>query len=147
MKMENPYEEGLIELPKLKNQGYWTEKFKDRIKLAENMILNCDSISSKIKQMQRMASRNKYSLEIYERVNELVGFTPKLLLLLRLFDQAQNEEQRIIASAKISFLKKEFFNLRDRFEKTYSKTRIIHKPKGYILDQDHTSFSKPDAQL
>ncbi len=137
MKMENPYEEGLIELPKLKNQGYWTEKFKDRIKLAENMILSCDSISSKIKQMQRMASRNKYSLEIYERVNELVGFTPKLLLLLRLFDQAQNEEQRIIASAKISFLKKEFFKLRDRFEKTYSKTRIIHKPKDYILDQDH----------
>ena len=45
MKMENPYEEGLIELPKLKNQGYWTEKFKDRIKLAENMILSCDSIS------------------------------------------------------------------------------------------------------
>jgi hexosaminidase len=137
MKMENPYEEGLIELPKLKNQGYWTEKFKDRIKLAENMILSCDSISSKIKQMQRMASRNKYSLEIYERVNELVGFTPKLLLLLKLFDQAQNEEQRIIASAKISFLKKEFFNLRDRFEETYSKTRIIHKPKDYILDQDH----------
>ena len=101
------------------------------------MILSCDSISSKIKQIQRMTSRNKYSLEIYERVNELVGFTPKLLLLLRLFDQAQNQEQRIIASEKISFLKKEFFNLRDRFEETYSKTRIIHKPKDYILDQDH----------
>ena len=27
--------------------------------------------------------------------------------------------------------------MRDRFEKTYSKTRIIHKPKDYILDQDH----------
>ena len=69
MKMENPYEEGLIELPKLKNQGYWTEKFKDRIKLAENMILSCDSISSKIKQMQRMASRNKYSLEILSLIH------------------------------------------------------------------------------
>ena len=40
--MENPYEEGLIELPKLKSQGYWTKKFKGRIKLAENMILSCD---------------------------------------------------------------------------------------------------------
>jgi hypothetical protein len=137
IKMENPYEEGLIELPKLKSQGYWTKKFKGRIKLAENMILSCDSISSKIKKMQRMASRNKYSLEIYEHVNELVGFTPKLLLLLRLFDQAQNEEQRITASAKISDLKKEFFNLKDRFEESYSKTRIIHKPEDYILDQDH----------
>ena len=137
MKMENPFEEGLIELPKLKNQGNWTIKFKERIKLAEKMILSCDTIDSKIKQMQRMASRNKYTLEVYERVNELVGLTPKLIVLLGLLDQAQNIEQRIVVSAKISFLKEEFFNLRDKFQETYSKTRIIHKPKDYILDQDH----------
>ena len=137
MQMENPYEEGLIEIPQFKNQGNWTKKFKNRLKRAENIILSCDTISSKIKQMQRMASRNKYTLEVYERINELVSFTPKILLLLRLFDQAKNEEQRIIASAKISYLKKEFFKLRDRFQETYSKTRIIHKPKDYILDQDH----------
>ena len=87
--------------------------------------------------MHLLTSINKYTLEVYERVNELVRFTPKILLLLRLFDQAKNEEQRIIASAKISYLRKEFLNLRDRFEETYSKTRIIHKPKDYILDQDH----------
>ena len=29
------------------------------------------------------------------------------------------------------------FNLKDKVEKTYSKTRIIHKPNDYILDQDH----------
>jgi hypothetical protein len=137
MQMENPYEEGLIEIPQLESQGNWTKKFKDRLKRAEYIILSCDTISSKIKQMQRMTSRNKYTLEVYERVNELVRFTPKILLLLRLFDQAKNEEQRIIASAKISYLRKEFLNLRDRFEETYSKTRIIHKPKDYILDQDH----------
>ena len=137
MQMENPHEEGLIEIPQLESQGNWTKKFKDRLKRAENIILSCDTISSKIKQMQRMTSRNKYTLEVYERVNELVRFTPKILLLLRLFDQAKNEEQRIIASAKISYLRKEFLNLRDRFEETYSKTRIIHKPKDYILDQDH----------
>jgi hypothetical protein len=137
MQMENPYEEGLIEIPQLESQGNWTKKFKDRLKRAEYIILSCDTISSKIKQMQRMTSRNKYTLEVYERVNELVRFTPKILLLLRLFDQAKNEEQRIIASAKISYLRKEFLNLRDKFEETYSKTRIIHKPKDYILDQDH----------
>jgi hypothetical protein len=27
--------------------------------------------------------------------------------------------------------------LRDKVEETYSKTRIIHKPNDYILDQDH----------
>ena len=28
-------------------------------------------------------------------------------------------------------------SVKDRFEETYSKTRIINKPQNYILDQDH----------
>ena len=31
----------------------------------------------------------------------------------------------------------DFINLKDKVEETYSKTRIIHKPTDYILDQDH----------
>ena len=70
-------------------------------------------------------------------MNELVNLTPRLIILLKLFDQSKSDEERIIASAKISYLKKEFFELKDRFEETYSKTRIINKPQNYILDQDH----------
>ena len=27
--------------------------------------------------------------------------------------------------------------MRNKFEKIYSKTRILNKPKDYVLDQDH----------
>ena len=137
MKMENPNVEGLIELPKIENNGDWTKKFKTRIKKAEEIILISDSVDIKIQKLKKLASKNKYTLEVYERVNELVNLTPRLIILLKLFDQSKSDEERIIASAKISYLKKEFFELKDRFEETYSKTRIINKPQNYILDQDH----------
>lgn len=137
MKMENPDVEGLIELPKLENKGDWTKKFKTRIKKAEEIILISDSVDIKIQKLKKLVSKNKYTLEVYERVNELVNLTPRLIILLKLFDQSKSDEERIIASAKISYLKKEFFELKDRFEETYSKTRIINKPQNYILDQDH----------
>jgi len=56
---------------------------------------------------------------------------------LERFDQAKNEEERLIEKAKIVQLETEFYDLRNKVEKTYAKTRIIHKPKDYILDQDH----------
>ena len=34
-------------------------------------------------------------------------------------------------------LESEFNITREKFEKIYSKTRILNKPKDYILDQDH----------
>ena len=87
--------------------------------------------------MQKLASRNSYTLEVYQRVNEIVGFTPKILIALKRFDQATNDEERFIEKTKIINLKLDFINLRDKVEETYSKTRIIHKPPDYILDQDH----------
>tara|TARA_A100001015_G_scaffold38072_1_gene41907 strand:+ start:10309 stop:12387 length:2079 start_codon:yes stop_codon:yes gene_type:complete len=137
MEMESPQEAGLIELPSVENPGVWSEKFKERVNRAENMILTCDTIKIKIKQIKELTAKNQYMIEVYERVNELAGFTPRLLLLLKLYDQAKDEEQRLIALDKINYLKKEFFTLKDRLEKTYSKTRVLHKPQDYILDQDH----------
>ena len=87
--------------------------------------------------MKKLAKRNSYALEVYQRVNEIVGFTPKILLALKRFDYATNDEERLIEKAKIIQLKLDFYNLRDKVEKTYSKTRVIHKPNDYILDQDH----------
>jgi hypothetical protein len=70
-------------------------------------------------------------------VNELVQFTPKILLALRRFDQAKNSEERLIEKAKIIQLEKDFYRIRDTLEMTYSKTRLLHKPSDYILDQDY----------
>ena len=100
MKMENPDVEGLIELPKLENKGDWTKKFKTRIKKAENMILISDSIIQKFNKLTKLASKNKYTLEIYERVNELVNLTPRLIILLKLFDQSKRMSKGLLLLQK-----------------------------------------------
>lgn len=105
--------------------------------MAEKIIENTNKIGEKINQMQKLANRNSYALEVYQKVNELVGFTPKILLALKRFDNASNDEERLTEKAKITKLRFDFYNLKDNMEKTYSKTRIIHKPQDYILDQDH----------
>ncbi|CAI8217052.1 MAG: Beta-hexosaminidase [Flavobacteriaceae bacterium] len=137
MQMEQPEEEGLINLPDLRTPGQWTIQHKDRLSKAEKMIESTYGIDIKIKQMQKLAKRNDYTLEVYQRVNELVQFTPKILLALRRFDQAKNSEERLIEKAKIIQLEKDFYRIRDTLEMTYSKTRLLHKPSDYILDQDY----------
>ncbi|MBH46194.1 MAG: glycoside hydrolase family 20 [Flavobacteriaceae bacterium] len=137
MQMEQPEEKGLINLPNLSNPCQWTIQHKDRLSKAEKMIESCYKIDNKIKEMQKLAKRNDYTLEVYQRVNELVQFTPKILLALRRFDQAKNSEERLIEKAKIIQLEKDFYRIRENIEMTYSKTRLLHKPYDYILDQDH----------
>ena len=135
--MDNPEEDGLISLPDSRKPGKWSIENKIRLAKADKMIENTFKLGKKIEQMQKLVSRNSFALEVYQRVNEIVGFTPKILIALNRFDQASNDEQRLIEKAKIIQLKMDFINLKDKVEETYSKTRIIHKPTDYILDQDH----------
>lgn len=137
MEMGKPEEEGLISLPNTAKPGQWTIDHQERLTQAEKIIESTKKVSLKIQQMQKLTQRNLYTLEVYQRVNELVQLTPKILLGLRRFDQASNTEERIIEKAKIIELRKGFYKLRDEIEKTYSKTRVIHKPQDYLLDQDH----------
>jgi hypothetical protein len=76
-------------------------------------------------------------LEVYDEVTNLVDFNFKLMRSLKAFDEAQTaaEESEIIDGLKK--LTVEFKNVRGQFENIYSKTRILNKPEGYILDQDH----------
>ena len=136
-RMENPLMNGLIDLPDIDNPGIWSKKYENKLKEAKNMILISDSISLKIKKIKKLKIKNKYTIDIYESVNSLVSFTPQILLLLKHFDQSKNESQRSIAISKINDLEKKFYNLKSEFEDTYSRTRLINKPKNYILDQDH----------
>ncbi len=135
--MEQPEEQGLISLPDSRNPGKWSIEYKERVLIAEKMIEKTNKIGEIINQMQKLANRNSYALEVYQKVNELVGFTPKILLALKRFDNASNDEERLIEKAKITKLRFDFYNLKENMEKIYSKTRIIHKPQDYILDQDH----------
>ena len=137
MEMEKREEDGLIALPDSRNPGKWSIDYQQKLTMVKKMIRSTSKIGEKIEHMQKLAKRNSYTLEVYQRVNEVVAFTPKILLALERFDQVSNDEERMIEKAKIIQLKSDFKELRNKFEKTYAKTRVIHKPKDYLLDQDH----------
>ena len=96
-----------------------------------------ESIAAKINDMRSLASRNIYTLEVYEQVNELAVFVPRSLLALKALDASQNEQEEKAALDKLRNLEEEFSSLRQKFEQVYGKTRILTKPANYILDQDH----------
>lgn len=135
--MENPVEEGVIDFPDPNNNGIWTEKYSERLKEASRLIKSTDSITEKIKLMKAKAVRNLYSLEVYEQVNSLAGFPPKMLLFLKEYDNAANPTEKREAMKDLTNLKKEFMIIRKNLESVYGKVRILEKPEGYILDLDH----------
>ena len=135
--MENPLENGVIEFPNPNDQGAWSKKYSDRLKAAEKFIHSTDSISKKIEVMQSKAVRNSYTLDVYEQVNIMAGFAPKLLLALRDYDNATTPNEKLETIKHLNRLQDEFATLRKTFESVYAKTRILEKPENYILDQDH----------
>ena len=136
-KSKNPLEEAVIDLPDPDSKGEWSQKHGDRLAKAALSKEDCDSITIKINKMKSNASRNTYTLKVYEQVNKLVQFTNKSLLLLKDYDLAENDEKETSALARLKMLTGEFESLREEFESVYSVTRILTKPDSYILDQDH----------
>jgi hypothetical protein len=136
-KMQDPVNEAVIELPDLENKGEWSRQHADRLEKANVAMDNYESIAKRISEMKSLASRNIYSLEVYEQVNELAMFTSKALLALKALDATQNEQEEKAALDKLRNLEKEFSSLRQQFEQVYGQIRILTKPDGYILDQDH----------
>lgn len=132
---------GVIEIPNPKNRGKWSEKYAERLVEAKNMLQICNTISAEINKAKKAASRNQYTLEVYEQVNELVKFSCQILLELEKYDQQPetiNEEE---AKKNLEHLVLKFSEIRFNFETVYSKTRKLTKPDNYLLDQDHHRHS------
>ncbi len=139
VKRDNAIEKALIILPDEKQKGKWTEMHEKRLEKALLTSQTCDSVAQKIAIMKSHAIRNIYTLEVYEQVNKLAQFTPKILLALKDYDMAESKEDEATALKHIRHLPDEFLELRKTLEAVYSKTRILNKPDNYILDQDHHS--------
>jgi len=138
-KMDQPFKKGIIALPNKSKKGAWSKKYAERLEQAELMEQDCIQIRSKIHTMKNQTIRNKYTLEVYEQVNEMVLFTIKMLLTLRDYDNTSNKQEEIAALNRIRELSKEFNKTRKTLEMVYSKTRKLNKTSDYILDQDHHS--------
>jgi hexosaminidase len=136
-RMGDPLKEGIIDLPLKSAKGTWSGKHAERIEAAQKVVRDCDEVAATITTMKSKAIRNRYRLEVYEQVNELVRFPAHALLVLQAYDEAGREQEEKEALAKVLALSDEFNSLRTEMEGVYGQTRILTKPEGYLLDQDH----------
>lgn len=135
--MDNALEEGVIDLPDRDHKGQWSQTYADRLVEAEQMVVLGDSVTSRIARAQMAANRNSYTLEVYDEVNKMSAFAPRMLLALRAYDKANTPQDEIEAVKNLTALQEEFKDLRKELEGVYARTRILDKPSDYILDQDH----------
>jgi hypothetical protein len=129
-KKENPLDTDIIDLPDLNNKGEWSKNNSNRINNAIESLKISSEVENIIARIQSKNPKNKYTLEIYQQVNELTKFSANLILKLEKVDK----------SGDLSYLdgiENQFTQMRNEFERVYSKTRVINKSEDYILDQDH----------
>ena len=135
--MEKPLEMAVIDLPFSGEPGDWSKKYAAKIDAAEAAMDVSEEIANTLAAMKKSAVRNTYRLEVYEQVNHLVHFSAQAIVALRDYDSAQNDEEMQKAKEAIQLLYPDFSSVRTQLEETYAKTRILNKPEGYLLDQDH----------
>lgn len=135
-KMENSMEQALISLPDPDSAGNWSEKYKAKIAKAETNLVKVDSVLKKINESKKLATRNAYTLDVYEQVAKSVQFSNRALITLAQLDHPSGEE-RNKAKAKLAGMEAEWSAIQSELETVYGKTRSLNKPTDYILDQDH----------
>ena len=134
---KNPIEEQIIDLPEFNNKGAWSKKYVQRLTEMEAQTILVSQVQKTLNQMQKEGTKATYNLEVYEQLGKLVNYNFELMQALSSFDQAQSIDQETKTLEKLKKLTSDFKTLRQEFENVYSQTRILNKPKDYILDQDH----------
>ena len=124
-------------LPFAGEKGEWTARHSKRLEEAAMVMKDCNEIASIIDSMKFKTLRNRYRLEVYEQVNELVRFPGMVLFALQAYDIAQPGREEQEALEVIQMLRLDFNSIRSELERVYGQTRILDKPPGYLLDQDH----------
>jgi hypothetical protein len=135
--MESPIEKGVMDLPEANNPGEWTGANAERIAHAKEISATGEQVLGVIDSLSQVADRNIYTLEVYKEVASLVVFSANLVVELAKVDALESVEERKKSLQDILAQRDVFMELRKEFENVYGKTRILHKPKNYILDQDH----------
>jgi len=137
-KEENPLETFIIDLPDLENKGMWSKKYFNKIENAKSSLLISKEIEETIDKIMENEPKNKFTLEVYKQVNELVKFSSNIIIALEKLDLSKEIDYPIKTELnEIRNIEDKFNSLRKNIEEVYSKTRILEKPNSYILDQDH----------
>ena len=117
----------IIDLPDLENKGMWSKKYFNKIKNAKSSLLISKEVEETIDKLMENDSKNKYTLEVYKQVNELVKFSSNIIIALEKLDLSAEIDYEKTAFNDIRNFEDKFNSLRINFEEVYSKTRILNK--------------------
>lgn len=134
---ENNKKEAIINLPDPNTKGDWSTQYAEKLEIARSKISQLQKIESTIELLQKEQLNQPYTLDVYQQVVQLTKFSFNSLLLLEAYDLAKTEEESLLLLHKIQQLPALFRTMRREFERVYRQTRVLEKPKGYFLDQDH----------
>ena len=135
--MEDPINDAVIDLPFSGDHEDWSSEYSMKLQNAAMAQRNCNKVEAILDSMKMKAVRNNYRLEVYEQVNNLVRFSGQVLFDLMAYDIASTAQEKQEALARLQQYPEEFLLIRTTLEEVYGRTRILHKPEGYLLDQDH----------
>lgn len=114
-------------------RGVWSKTYAERIERAQKGITLHLEIQQLILKNRLQAIRNDYSLQVFERINDLTGYTSKLLLALSAYDIARD----VPSLNNLRNCVNEFKMVRENMEQVYAQTRHLNQPEGYILPMNH----------
>lgn len=114
-------------------KGEWSDKYQERIGQAKSTLTKTVQIKEILSEYRKAAIRNDYSLQVFECINELTGYTAELLVALSDYDCKRDFPS--LNNLKLCIQK--FEVVRENMEHIYSMTRVLEQPEGYKLPMNH----------
>lgn len=132
-----PVEIDVLDLPDANEPGKWSKKNEKKLSDARRELARYHTVKKMIASSMRAAKRNKYSLEIFNALNELQIYPSKLLLKIERYDNAKSPSEKKQASIEVKAFAKSFAAVRNSYENISTRTRVLHNPADYLADQNH----------
>jgi len=126
----------LVELPDISKTGEWSFTHKDKLNGAKNAVSCYRQIKRRIDKSLLLTRRNRYAIEVMNQINEVQVYSARLLLLLQQYDISRTKKDKQNSVLLIKKCVEEFPELREKFEKVLSRTRILKNPDGYKYDSN-----------
>ena len=126
----------LMGLPNANNPGEWSKVYSDKIVQAKLEEQNYLEIKNYINVALAQALRNRYTLQIYQQINELQHFPTELILALDAYDNSTSDNKKE-ALEHILKVCQGFESMRANLENVYGKTRFLNQPDGFIEEKNH----------
>lgn len=126
-----------LDLPSDNKPGAWSASNAKKLAAARKQVAVYNYVKQTINKGIENAVRNKYALEIFGELNELQVYPAKLLLKLEQYDKAKSVADKRKASHELLAYSDSFSDIRKSYEDLTTRTRMLHNPDDYLLDQNH----------